>query len=238
MTLLTRRLARQTGRIVRGSAFTSALRTVGWAPVHLALRRSGCSLRDALVPAAVGGAVVIVDLTASELPGGGAFLLLLLPVLLCAALLGTSHGIAALLLGAAGAILLALARGHPWLGDPLDLARLALYLVLGTGITVAAGSIPDRDGRPVPRPSARLDDTGPARELVEPLTPRELEILRLAAEGRSVDNIGRQLYLSSNTVKSHLAHAYGKLGARNRAQAIALSVRAGVLDPGALGEPD
>jgi DNA-binding CsgD family transcriptional regulator len=223
---------------VRGSVITSALRIAGWAPVNLALGRSGRSLRDALVPAAVGGAVLLVDVTAGALPGGGAFLLLLLPVLLCAAVLGTSRGMAALLLGATGAIVLVPVRGHPWLADAPDLVRLLLYLVVGTGVAIAAGAIPRAPAGPDAGMAGASADARGGDGLVEPLTRRELDVLRLAADGHSVDQIGRQLFLSRNTVKSHLAHAYGKLGARNRAQAIALSVRAGVLDPQALGERD
>lgn len=182
--------------------------------------------------------MLLVDVSASVLPGGGAFLLLLLPVLLCAAVLGTARGIAALALGALGAILLVAARGHPWFSDPVDLSRLVLYLVVGMGVALAAGSLPGARGAGEPAASASHAGGVANRGLVEPLTGRELEILHLAAGGRSVDAIGRELFLSRNTVKSHLAHAYAKLGARNRAQAVALGVRAGVLDPGAVGEPD
>lgn len=209
---------------------------MGWAPVTVVSRRSGLSPWDLLVLASVAGTLLLVDLSAPALPGGGAFLLLLLPVLLCAATLGVSRGLAALLLGATGALVLVPLRGHPWLVDALDLARLVLYLAVGTGIALAAGAIPaaaDPRASGEPAASSGVAATG---GLVEPLTRREVEVLRLAAQGRSVDEIGRQLYLSRNTVKSHLAHAYGKLGARNRAQAVALSIHAGVLDPEALGE--
>lgn len=49
------------------------------------------------------------------------------------------------------------------------------------------------------------------------LTPRELEVLRLAERGHSVSEIGRSAYISDSTVKTHLRSVYRKLGARNRA---------------------
>jgi len=48
------------------------------------------------------------------------------------------------------------------------------------------------------------------------LTPRELEVARLAAGGLSCREIAARLFLSVNTVKTHLEHVYDKLGARNR----------------------
>jgi DNA-binding CsgD family transcriptional regulator len=60
----------------------------------------------------------------------------------------------------------------------------------------------------------------PIATLAEPLTERELEVLRLAAAGRSNREIGRDLFLTLNTVKSHVHHIYAKLGVNSRADAI------------------
>ena len=57
--------------------------------------------------------------------------------------------------------------------------------------------------------------------LVEPLTARELEILRLIAAGRSNPEIAELLYLSLNTVKWHVKNLYGKLGVSSRVEAAA-----------------
>jgi LuxR family maltose regulon positive regulatory protein len=57
--------------------------------------------------------------------------------------------------------------------------------------------------------------------LVEPLTVRELEILRLIAAGRSNPEIAELLYLSLNTVKWHVKNLYGKLGVSSRVEAAA-----------------
>jgi DNA-binding NarL/FixJ family response regulator len=51
------------------------------------------------------------------------------------------------------------------------------------------------------------------------LSPRQRDVLRLVAEGRSNDEIGRELFISINTVKFHLREIFRKLGLRNRVQA-------------------
>lgn len=61
------------------------------------------------------------------------------------------------------------------------------------------------------------------------LTPREREILNLAAEGRSAPEIGRMLFLSPNTIKTHLGNIYEKLEVSDRAAAVAKALREGVL---------
>lgn len=60
----------------------------------------------------------------------------------------------------------------------------------------------------------------PPQPLVEPLTRRELEVLRLICQGCSNRQIAAALVVSVNTVKKHTSNIYGKLGVRNRAQAI------------------
>jgi LuxR family maltose regulon positive regulatory protein len=59
-----------------------------------------------------------------------------------------------------------------------------------------------------------------AMRLVEPLTARELEILRLIAAGMKNDEIANHLFISTATVKRHIANAYGKLGVNQRKHAI------------------
>jgi DNA-binding NarL/FixJ family response regulator len=61
------------------------------------------------------------------------------------------------------------------------------------------------------------------------LTCRELQILRLLAEGMSSDSIGRELHLSESTVKHHRAHLYAKLGVTKAAAAVYEGMRRGVL---------
>jgi len=62
------------------------------------------------------------------------------------------------------------------------------------------------------------------------LTPREQEVLVLAAEGLSAARIGERLFLSPATVKTHLAHLYDKLGVSDRSAAVAEAFRQGLLD--------
>ena len=57
--------------------------------------------------------------------------------------------------------------------------------------------------------------------LAEPLTARELEILRLIVAGLRNQEIADQLVISLSTVKRHIANAYGKLGVDHRTEAIA-----------------
>jgi LuxR family maltose regulon positive regulatory protein len=57
--------------------------------------------------------------------------------------------------------------------------------------------------------------------LVEPLSAREIDVLRLLAEGQSNREIAATLVISVGTVKSHINHILGKLAAHSRTQAIA-----------------
>jgi DNA-binding NarL/FixJ family response regulator len=69
----------------------------------------------------------------------------------------------------------------------------------------------------------RLEPSGPQ------LTPREREVLELLAQGLGVAAIARTMYVSESTAKTHISKIYDKLGAANRAQAIMVAVRAGLL---------
>jgi DNA-binding NarL/FixJ family response regulator len=57
------------------------------------------------------------------------------------------------------------------------------------------------------------------------LSPREREVLRLVSEGMKNEEIGKQLFISPDTVRTHLRRAITKLGASNRTQAVAIALR-------------
>jgi DNA-binding CsgD family transcriptional regulator len=138
--------------------------------------------------------------------------------------LGFSAGLLTLGLCALGAGLLVPLRGHPWLSSPADLIRMALYLVEGALVAILAVGL---------RAAAKVADTRPPLtddSGLDPLTTRELEVLTLAATGLKTDEIARQLFVSKNTVKTHLARTYAKLGARNRAEAVTSALRIGVIE--------
>jgi LuxR family transcriptional regulator, maltose regulon positive regulatory protein len=60
----------------------------------------------------------------------------------------------------------------------------------------------------------------PAQPLIEPLSERELEILRLVAAGKSNKEIASALYIATGTVKKHLNNIFGKLGVKSRTQCL------------------
>jgi len=66
----------------------------------------------------------------------------------------------------------------------------------------------------------------------EPLTTRELEVLRLMARGSSNEEIAGALFISEATVKTHIAHIFGKTAVRDRAGAIVYAFDRGLVRPG------
>lgn len=62
-----------------------------------------------------------------------------------------------------------------------------------------------------------------------PLTERELQVLTGMSQGKSNGQIGRDLYLSEDTIKTHARRLYRKLGVNDRAQAVALGFRRGLV---------
>jgi len=68
-------------------------------------------------------------------------------------------------------------------------------------------------------------------EQVRPLTDRELEVLRLAAQGLTNYDIAQQLYISVRTVEAHLTHVYNKLGVSSRTEAVVHAMQRGWIRP-------
>jgi two-component system, NarL family, response regulator DesR len=105
------------------------------------------------------------------------------------------------------------ARGFVVKDAPLEDLRRALNIIAAGGIYVD--------------PAASSQLLGVRETNV---TQRERDVLRRLAQGLSNDQIGEQLYISGQTVRTHVRKASSKLGAQNRTQAVALAMRAGLID--------
>jgi DNA-binding NarL/FixJ family response regulator len=105
------------------------------------------------------------------------------------------------------------ARGFVVKDAPLDDLRRALESVATGGTYID------------PAASSQLIDTRDSG-----VTEREREVLRRLAQGLSNDQIGAELFISGETVRTHVQKASRKLGAGNRTQAVALAMRAGLIN--------
>jgi ATP/maltotriose-dependent transcriptional regulator MalT len=128
----------------------------------------------------------------------------------------------------AGTLLLACPQGYVRVfadeGSPMAvlLGKLIAAQRTGSGFQAAA-SVPLGY---LARLRRALDTGPPAADsvlsgIVDPLTSRELEVLRMLAAGRSNQAIARELVVTLDTVKKHVGHILGKLGAVNRTEAVA-----------------
>lgn len=77
--------------------------------------------------------------------------------------------------------------------------------------------------------SARAAREAPASDTADLLTARELEVLRLVADGHPNKSIARELGISEHTAKFHVGSLLGKLGAASRTEAVTLATRRGIL---------
>jgi DNA-binding NarL/FixJ family response regulator len=96
---------------------------------------------------------------------------------------------------------------------------------------VAAGHSPIRPdiaGRLLTEMVQRPEDTAPVRSAE--LTPRELQVLRLVADGLSNKDIAAELFISENTVKNHVRNILEKLHKHSRMEAVVYAVREKMLE--------
>jgi len=126
-------------------------------------------------------------------------------------------------------------------GSPEERARLRASLngslrVVGEFPTLSAAETSAIEADGILVASASLAEAfgggGPALEqdeLPEPLTPREIQVLELLAEGLPNKAIADRLQISDQTVKFHVASIAGKLGAANRTDAVRRAVRRGLI---------
>ncbi|HEY8021882.1 MAG TPA: response regulator transcription factor [Thermoanaerobaculia bacterium] len=104
--------------------------------------------------------------------------------------------------------------------------RLAAALrAVAEGLVVLDGGLAD-----LLAPSAEDDESSRlGDEPAEPLTPREVEVLQLLAQGLSNKQIAARLAISDHTAKFHVAAILGKLGAEGRTDAVVRAARAGLI---------
>ncbi len=76
--------------------------------------------------------------------------------------------------------------------------------------------------------SRLMRDVHAPQHILEPLTPRELDVLRLLADGKSNREIGSALNITGQTVKSHVSHVLDKLGVTSRTQAALYAIDSGL----------
>jgi DNA-binding CsgD family transcriptional regulator len=83
---------------------------------------------------------------------------------------------------------------------------------------------------PADWPEDELDLFEDGPDAFATLTPREIDVLRLASEGHSGPGLAQELMLSPATVNTHFKNIYGKLDVRTRAAAVAKAMRLGIID--------
>jgi DNA-binding NarL/FixJ family response regulator len=116
------------------------------------------------------------------------------------------------------------ASGFVLKDDPPEQLIAAVRIVAG-GEALLSPSITKR----VITRFTRIPQPAPPKQLDE-LTERELEVFRLIARGLSNAEIGRELYISDTTVKTHVTHIFQKLDLRDRVQAVVLAYETGIFE--------
>ena len=111
------------------------------------------------------------------------------------------------------------AQGYLLKGAPREELFQAIRVVNGGGSLL----------QPVVAARLLRQVSGAAPPLPEPLTERELEVLRQLAKGRQNKEIATELWISERTVKFHVSSIQGKLGAGNRTEAVVIAAKQGLI---------
>ena len=118
-----------------------------------------------------------------------------------------------------------------WVASALEAGVRAILPHQVTGPEIIAAIHAASEGLVVLGPGIRLGLSDDARQsadlepLPEPLTPREIEVLRALADGLGNKDIAERLGISEHTVKFHVGSVLGKLGATSRTQAVTLGIQ-------------
>jgi DNA-binding NarL/FixJ family response regulator len=116
------------------------------------------------------------------------------------------------------------ASGFVLKDDPPEQLLTAIRTVAGGDALLSPGIT-----KRVIKQFTRIPHPTPPRQL-EDLTERELDVFRLIARGLSNAEIGRELYISDTTVKTHITHILQKLNVRDRVQAVVLAYETGLFE--------
>ena len=83
----------------------------------------------------------------------------------------------------------------------------------------------------IARRVAAAKDRGDDRKMIEPLTPRELEVLRALTDGLSTPEICERLYIAPNTLRNHVQNIMGKLRVHSKLEAVAFALKNRLVEP-------
>lgn len=247
-----RRDSRVDRRLIRLGRQSAGRRLIG-APGLV--RRAGRDLVVAI--AATGAAFTLLELVLPSGTSSATYATASAAIAIAALSSGLAAGILALGLAAAAALYLHLPPVGAFAASGLgDLLGLALFGLNGLTVAMLGAWLRSRRAQrgcgrvspAVPATSGAVRTAGTPADvpgafrtvaivttmevLVEPLTDREFEVLGLLASGFSNEEIAAALFVSLNTVKTHLKNIFGKLGVTSRLQATVRAGRLGLLDPG------
>jgi len=109
---------------------------------------------------------------------------------------------------------------------PRDAKPEEIYAAIQASVAGLVVIHPDALDSLLPADAEKQSELDPSDHI---LTPREIEVLRMIAEGLGNKEIASKLGISDHTVKFHISSTFAKLGASNRAEAVTLGIRLGLI---------